>query len=314
VTSGLGAMGQNPLPKWKEFGMPVQFIENKFGWDKGTVVSTADELGWVVVDDWVCVHTVVNDTRAKDLDTTKARAIERTLKTSGDKMRKMLKAPQVLKPNCVAPKAIPHVRVEWLNPPLGVKKLLDVVKGQLKETEPRRKSPDAYWNAVCTSIYALAQQEGGVCPNFRFKFEFEQVDVQQLKTGQMVTTEVSLTFQDYTMGVCNGVLGPPVRLCSVIGSDKRWNSRVLKNGLLKTLFPTGVPVMFSEEADWLKNPTPSQDTVDALKKKVFETYFAVGKPSTESCYEEVVQTKSAQSRTPIISDSDQLVFKKSIVF
>jgi hypothetical protein len=279
-------------------------------------VSAADELGWVVLGDWVCVHIVV--TCARDLDATKARALERTSKTSGDKMRKMLKAPQVLKsfdtPDYVAPKAIPHARVEWLNPPLGVKKLLDVVKGQLKETEPHRKSPDAYWNAVCTSTYTLAQQEGGVRPKFRLKFEFEQVDVRQLKTGQMFTTEVSLTFQDYTMGVCNGVLGPPVRLCSVVGSDKRWNSRVLKNGLLKTLFPTEVPVMFSEEGDRLKNPTPSQDTVGALKKKVFETYFAVGEPSTKSWYEEVVQTSSAQSRTPIVSDSDQLVFKKSIVF
>jgi hypothetical protein len=110
----------------------------------------------------------------------------------------------------------------------------------------------------------------------------EQTNVENLKTGQKVTSEMSLTFQDYTTGVYTGDFGEPVKICSIVGRDKRWNARVMKNGLMKYLYPREVPALYVLEQDGDKFPVP-----EPTKTYVNETLFPLGQLQRgEGFYEE----------------------------
>jgi len=317
---GLKASLQIKYPKWKEFGVPVKQIELMTGWHEGQVHSAADELGMVIQDNWIMTCVPVNDRVATDLVESRERAEKRVrspVVTTKDKAIKQQMAEQALLkfdgPEMSPPKAAPVAHIQWFQARKGVVELLRIVRDTLKEVSPQQQTSDGYWGRLCTETYVMPEING-VVPRFRLMFRFEH-HVEQGKQGQIVTTKVSLMFQNYTMCVYGGqnytrcVFEEDMEryclLCRVQGSDKRWNVRVLKNALLRQLYPEGIPVLYLLEKQGVQYLT--SEAKGKVRKAVSDT-FAVGTPTYSNWYEAAITEESAAVRTPFVHDPEGLVF------
>lgn len=307
-------------PKWSTFGISVKEIRKETGWDKATTCDAADEIGYLVQDGYIVKNIVVNDRISEDFVETQNRLEKRVkdpvVSTSKDRNRKNAVAEQTYREKFdrvglhVAPKVVPAVEVTWQVIPTPLRCFFDLVKKECERVEPKVKTPDGYWAALTSHTFTLRASATDEEVHFRLKFDCDTVNVDQRQGRVKVTNQMNVWVSDYTTGRKEGHFHEEaIPLCLVVGSNKEWNKKVLKNALLNYFFPKDkAPLYCVETADALV-VTEMSDKVKELKGRVICTFFSTQdrEPDTGNWFHDSVEEERMASRKPVILNQDPVL-------
>jgi hypothetical protein len=246
------------------------------GWSLAQLKDAADEIGYLLQDGFVVKEVIVNDRVERSLVETMERAEEKithtVISSSRNKQLKNDATPWVLEKVDVvgeycASQSVPQAEVKWKVLPTKLLSFFEIVKRETAKLEPKVKTPDGYWAALTSTTFKMHQPYAF----FRLKFDFDQVEVHQGVFGNRVITQVNLWVADYTSGKKNGnFYEEPIELCLVVGENKNWNKKILKNVLLEWLFPDRKPPVCSQSPTELTVVDAYQEMAD-----VISTYFSM---------------------------------------
>jgi hypothetical protein len=292
------------------------------GWSLAQLKDAADEIGYLLQDGFVVKGVIVNDRVERSLVETIERAEEKITYTvigsSRDRQLKNDAAPWVLKKVDVvgqhcASKSVPQAEVKWKVLPTKLLPFFEIVKRETAKLEPKVKTPDGYWAALTSTTFKMHQRVYGVdpCAFFRLKFDFDQVEVHQGVFGNRVTTQVNVWIADYTSGKKSGNLHEePIELCLVVGPNKDWNKKILKNVLLEWFFPDRKPPLsvVNESPTELTVVDASQVTAD-LSAHVINTYFSIKDREAYqgSWYRDVIEDERCGTLKPIVLETNPVL-------